>query len=541
MRFRTGKWLGGLLALAIVASGCGGKGTEGGTAAPAPAPGNSGSSPAQNQTAPKKGGSLKVAVQTNPPTLDPHATTLAAPRMIGVHIFETLFTYNEEYKVQPQLATAATPAADGLSWTITLREGIKFHNGKTMTADDVAASIERFRKVSARKSDLSTVKEVQVVDPKTVKLVLSKPTPILVDMLASPTTQLAIMPKEVKDVPASKLTDDQLIGTGPYKLVEWKRDQSIKLARFDGYQAETAPASGLAGKKAAYLDEITFLPVTEPGSRMSGMEAAEYDFAEALPFRSAERIKENKDLVMQVLKPEWWVVLEFNPTIPPFNNVKMRQAVLAALDEEKVMKAVAEYPEFYRLDPGMIFKEQAWHSDAAKELFNQKNPEKAKQLLKEAGYNGEEIVMLSNKDYDFMYKAALATQAQLKEIGMNIRLDIYDWTGQRAKENDRKSWNLTYTGNSLRFDPSGLNPNFYSKADRRGYSNPQMDQLVEAGMAEGDFQKRFQIYEQIQKLMYEDVPVIKQGDLFGLQATQKSVQGYKPWYTPFFYNVWLSK
>jgi len=205
------------------------------------------------------------------------------------------------------------------------------------------------------------------------------------------------------------------------------------------------------------------------------------------------------------------------------------------------MATVVGLKEFYRVDPGLCFKEQFWHSSEGAELYNQKNPEKAKQLLAEAGYKGQEIIILTNSDYDYMLKAATVTQAQLKAIGMNAKLQVYDWPGSLAVRKDMTKWDLAYTSISLRFDPIGHDFMFHSGATWMGLKNPQIDKVLEQGAREFDPKKRYEAYRQLQRLVYTEVPIVKHGDLFGLQAHRTTVKGYQAWYTTRFWNVWLEK
>jgi peptide/nickel transport system substrate-binding protein len=314
----------------------------------------------------------------------------------------------------------------------------------------------------------------------------------------------------------------------------------MKLKRFEEYQATAGEMTGLGGGRIAYVNEVHLIPVPEAGARVAGLESGEYDYAEALPMNEYDRLKENKKIETFVHKPESWMVLEFNHADKFAGNLKFRQAIQAGLDMEAIMMAVTSgRPEFYRIQPSIFFNEQTWWTDEAKELYNQKDLAKAKQLLKDAGYNGEEIVMLTNRDYDSMYKVVLTAADQLKKnLGMNIKVETLDWPGQRTKEKSKEGWNITVTFYSLRFDGGDFSASMHSMAKRKFYSNPTMDQIFDEGASTTDFEQRKQIYAQAQRFFYEDVQAIKIGDFHGLEAVNSKVKGFRSWYTPRFWNVW---
>lgn len=486
--------------------------------------------------APRVGGTLRVALPASPPTLDPHATTHTAVREIGMHLFENLLTFDANFKLVPQLAEKWEVSPDQKVYTFYLRKGVKFHNGKEMTAEDVKASVERFKQVGARRNEIDDLAKVEIVSPYVVKMYLNKVNGAFLAALASPLGQLAILPKEaVENRPVNKV---DIIGTGPYKFVEWIPDRWVKVERFKEYQPPAGPVSGFGGARKAYVDQILFIPVPEPGARVAGLQAGEYDFADNLPLSAANRLAKDKRFKVVQLGPYNYPAMYFNHS-RLFKDLKLRQAVQAALNIGDIAEVAGEGTG--RLDPGIYFKEQVWHSNAGAELYNQNNPEKAKQLLKEAGYKGEPIIMVTNTDYDYMYKAALVVLQQLKKVGFNVKLEVYDWPGALAVRKDLSKWDLFWSGHSTRFDPSNNDFYFMPKTTFFAYNNPQMTALIEKANATTVFEERYKLYEQIQKLIYEDVALIKLYDQSLWEAYSTKVQGYTPWVQVRFWNVSLNK
>src|SRR5919198_326942 len=172
---------------------------------------------------------LRVATDTNLPWLDPHMGTAFTLRELSAHVFEGLVTIGEDYGIIPQLAESWSVSPDGKEYTFKLRAGVKFHNGKTVTADDVKASMERFIEFGARRADLGAVQTVTVVDPLTVRVALKDAQGSFLGAMANPVALLGIMPKELVQGAKDPLQPPNLIGTGPFRLAEWVRDQQITL------------------------------------------------------------------------------------------------------------------------------------------------------------------------------------------------------------------------------------------------------------------------------------------------------------------------
>jgi len=487
---------------------------------------------------------IKAAMQTSPPTLDPHLTTNTVVQQIAVHIFEPLVAYGEDYsEILPVLASSWEVDATGRRYTFQLEPKATFSDGDPLTAEDVVASYERIRDYSAVGEEFEIIEEMIITDPKTVVFVLSTNID-LIRLMAGPVMLQAIMKKEIAEAAgAEELLVDELIGTGPYMVVERLPDVHVKLIKNPYYTPYTdAPRSGFGGKKEAIADEILFIPVPEVSTRLAGLETGQYDFAEAVPVTSYSSLMANPDINAFLQKPLWAIIWELNQSEPPMDNPVFRQAVLAALDMETVMKTVAMGdPNFYRVQPSFWTPEQTLlHNDAGAEFYNAHNISRAKRLLEEAGYQGQDIILLSNRDYDWMYRTTLAAAAQLEAAGIKVRIEFSDWPSQIGKALTNKGWHINQTGWSFWFSAfvhakaSFLCGAPYSYA----YCNEEMDRLLHAAALHHTNAELRQIAIEIQELAYEDIPVIRFGDFFGLAATRKELQGFQPWYvTPRFWGV----
>jgi peptide/nickel transport system substrate-binding protein len=487
--------------------------------------------------APVQGGILRAALTASPPTLDPHSTTHLAVREIGMHIFENLLAFDARFQVAPQLAERWEVSPDGKAYTFHLRRGVRFHNGKEMTSEDVVASVARFREISPRKNELAGVTKVEALGPSAVRMTLGKVNAAFLAAIANPICQLAILPREA--VEGKPLNRADLIGTGPFKFTEWIPDRWVRVSRFADYRPEGKPETGgFAGARQAYVEEIRFIPVPEPGARVAGLQTGDYDFSDFMPSASMPQLTGDRSLRVVRLGPQNYPTIYFNFT-GKFKSLKLRQAVQAALNMDEIMQVANDGDG--RVDPGFYFKEQVWHTTAGGKLYNQKNAAKAKQLLKEAGYQGEPVVFVTNTSYDYMYKAAQVIQEQLKQVGMSVQLGVYDWPGSLAVRKDMTKWDLFTSSHSTRFDPSANDFYFREKTTFMGYKNPKMEALLDRAALAVKFEDRYKIYEEVQRLIYEDVAMLKLYDHYTWQGHSAKLQGYTPWVQVRLWSVWLGR
>ncbi|MCM3082051.1 ABC transporter substrate-binding protein [Brevibacillus invocatus] len=496
--------------------------------------------PNKNTTPPpiKDKNELRVAMSVAPPTLDMHKTTAVVTQQVGWHIFEFLVTLDKDYKVVPMLAEKIEISGDGKTITLPLRKGVTFHNGKAMTAQDVVASLNRWKQMSSTGRSALSKTTVTAKDEMTVQLSLEQPSSTVLPALAYPVQGAVIMPKEVIEG-ADEVGVKEYIGTGPFQFAEWKQDQYIHLKKFAGYQSLSEPTSGLAGKKEAKVDDLYFIPVPDAATRLAGLQTGEYDFADEIPFDNYDIVKNDPNLTSYVTKPRRYNGFIFNTKAGVFSNAKIRQAVNAALDMDSIMMAATGNPDFYRLDHGLMHQEQAWYVDSGKEQYNQKNESKAKELLKEAGYKGEPVTILGSKDYEFLYKGTLVIASQLEKIGMKVNLEIYDWPTLISKRGKEEGWNAF-----LSYFPLFAEPTQTIFLDSRNnwpvpgsYHNPKMLMLLDQMRATSDFEEGKKIFTDVQALYWEDVPVIKIGDMYGLIAMRNYVKDYQFFMDISFWNV----
>ena len=483
----------------------------------------------------ESGGTLNVAYPTQPQTLDPHTTTAEATRDAARLVYESLVTINENYEVIPQLAESFEVSDDRKTVTFKLREGVTFHNDEEMTAEDVIASMEKLDK---SKSGLGE-HEWEEVDDYNITLHLESPSSLTMFTLADQGQFAAIMPKNIAE-DAGELGVEEYIGTGPYKFVEWKQDQVIHFEKFEDYQSVDQPASGLGGKKEALIDEINWYFVPDASTRVNGLLSGEYDFAHMLNYDSIPQIDGSPGFVVDVW-PYGNEILVFNKKEGLFSDVKARQAVNEMLDMEEIMRAAFTDEEFFDLDNGLFHPDQTdWYTDAGKELYNQQNEEEAKMLLDEIGYDGEEVVILTSRDYEHHYNAAVATQQQLEGIGINAKLDVYDWPTLLERRDNPDQYDIFYTG-----FPIVTTPHQYtfldSKNEWAGWTdNEEIDKLLKEIDEQESQEDAKALYEELQQITWEDLPVINIGKNSRVSAYSEDLEGYTSQLGPIFWNTTIN-
>ena len=492
------------------------------------------------QDAPRTGGVLKAAMIGEPPSLDLHTTTATITQQITWHIYENLFTYDRQYSPVPMLAESATPADGGRRYTIKLRRGVKFHNGKEMTSADVVASLSRWGKIATTGKALwKFVEAVEAKGPHEVVIHLKEPTAALLDGLARPGNGAAIYPKEAIDAAADGPLKD-FVGTGPYRFVEHKPDRHLKIARFKDYVSRAEPPNGFGGKRTAYVDEILFIPVPDVTVRLAGVETGEYHFAQQIKQDQYERVKTMRDVAALVIKPSAWSTAVLNHKQGLMTDKRLRQAIQAALDMESIMAAGFGYKDFYRLDPSMMFVEQPqWYSRVSAEHYNQKNKAKAQKLLKDASYAGQPVRWVTTKEYEWMYKNALVAKQQLEEVGFRVDLQVVDWATLVQRRNKSELFDVFSTG--FTFSPEPAFSAAFQCEWPGWWCSDEKERAMEALTKESDPKKRRQHMERVQQVFYEEVGRIKFGDYFSLDVARKDVRNFDalPWLA--FWNVWLAR
>jgi peptide/nickel transport system substrate-binding protein len=492
-------------------------------------------------TCPKKGGELVFAGEAKVNSLDQYASNTISTRNLAMNIYEALMTRDEKNEPILDLAESMEESADKMTYTFKLRQGIKFHNGKDLTTDDVVASFDRYAKIGIERSNLANVEKWEAPDKFTFVIRMKKPQPTFIEDLSSFSVPIDIFPSEQRDAPPLRL---EPIGTGPFQVVENVADSHVKLKRYEGYKPNPKfeNRTGFGGYKVACVDTVVYRIVTESGARVAGLETGELMAVEDVPTKAQADLKKNPKVTLVPLE-NWWVhIMLPNTKTAPTNNLAFRRAVQAALDMDEIMDASTDGA--YKLNIGFQYPGRVSYTDVGKETYNQKNKDLAKKYLAEAGYKGEPVVFMTNKDYTSMYNAALVTTEQLKAVGINAKLEVVDWpTSVNRMSKEADGWNFFFTG-------WGTQPALGALATIKFFippggtqapspPDPDLQAAYEEMQAQPTLAGRQAGFVKAQKIVLEKVYAVPFGSLTKVQAVRTNVKGFTPFRAPRFSNVWI--
>jgi peptide/nickel transport system substrate-binding protein len=490
--------------LALAAAGCGsgnsgGGGSGGGSGGGAP---NSGSI--------NKGGTLTVALAEDPDMLDPTLARTFVGRIVFANLCEKLYDVNSSLNIVPQLAADMPKFSNGgKTVTIKIRQGLKFNDGTTLDAGAVKTSLDRHRKLanSARASELAPVTSVKVVDPTTVQLTLDQAFAPLTSLLAD-RSGMIMSPAQLKKL-GDKFAQDPVC-VGPFQFV----------SRTEGDQIVLKKAPDYYDASKVKLDKLIFKIITEPNARAQNLRSGDVDVAERLDATDIPQIKSDPNLQLITRTSLGYQGITINvgnihglgkpysPVNTPLGQHKeLRQALGLAIDPNVITKVALQGGGVPGCSP--ISPVSPWHDPSLKCPGRQLA--KAKQLVTQSGVKTPIPVSLMIGAGDArQQRIGQAIQSMAKEAGFNVKLQPTEFTAQLDKQ-DAGTFDTSLIGWSGRVDPDG---NIHEFVDTKGslndsgYSNPQMDKLLDQSRTTLEQDKRKQIYSQIDKLIAEDAPLL---------------------------------
>jgi peptide/nickel transport system substrate-binding protein len=479
---------------------------------------------------------LNLAMVAEPQTLDPMASTADLVGTIMQHVYEPLYTFDANWKMVPMLAEGMPKvSADGKRYSISLRQGVKLHNGRDLNADDVLASLKRWMEVSPRGKALAKeVADLSASGANGIEITLKNPYAPLLPQLALPSGMAAIMAKESIAQPLK-----EFVGTGPYKFKERRPDQYVLLTRFDAYSARKEAPSGYGGKKTAVAEELRFIPVPNANTRVEGALAGQFHFADLLPIEALPRLEKSGGKTKPIMTASFgFPYLVFNTKEGVMASQAVRKAVQTALGAGEMLAAGFGDTRFFVAEPNHFPKGTPFYSAAGTDSYNERNPAKAKPMAAQAGYKGEPIRILTSRQYDFHYNMALIMAEQLKRAGFKADLNVVDWATLVQRRNDAKLWDI-YVTHSGQFPEPMLSPPQLGEGAPGWWSSPAKQAALTALNQETNPAKRGVLWGKVQQVVYDEVPYINVGKFNSLSAIAPGLEGYQPATWPFFWNVGL--
>ncbi|MEV2237274.1 ABC transporter substrate-binding protein [Micromonospora sp. NPDC049891] len=456
------------------------------------------------------GGVLNAAIGGEPDQLDPHKTSAYYSFQVLENVFDTLVEPDANLEMKPSLATEWTTSDDQLTWTFTLREGVKFSDGSPLTAEDVVYSYNRIIDEKLNNAyKFGTVKSIEASDPKTVVVTLNAPTPNLLANLGG-FKGVAIVQKS--NVESGEITTKP-VGSGPFAVENYSSGDSIRLVRNDNYWGEKPK-----------LDGVRFTFVSDPTVALQNLRGGEVHWTDNLPPQQVPALLDGDDPTVQsVPSTDYWY-LSLNQARKPYDDVNVRRAIAFALDREAITKA-AKFG-LATVNQAAIPQNSAFYYEYAPYSHD---VNQARQLLDQAGVSGLSMDLMVTSEYPETVTAAQVIASQLEAVGITVKirtLDFAQWLDEQGAGHF-DSFMLGWLGN---IDPDEF---YYAQHHSDGtfnfhkYANPNVDRLLDQARTETDQAARKQQYDQVAKQIVDDASYIYLYNPDVAQGWSKQVSGYE--------------
>ncbi len=484
---------------------------------------------------------LRIVPHSNLAILDPIWTTAYMSRNHGYMIYDTLFGTDEKAQIKPQMVESWTESPDHRLWTFKLRKGLEFHDGKPVTSEDVTASLARWGKRDAMGVALFTfVERMDTPAPDTFRIFLREVCGFTLEALGKPSSNVPfIMPKRIAETDAFKQIEEH-IGSGPYvfKKDEFKPGDKAVYVKNTKYVPRKEAPSGTTGGKNVYVDRVEWnLALRDAQAQVNALQKGEVDIIEQLSFEHFETVK--KDPTLQ-LPPFDTVGLQymarFNHLNKPFDDPKVRQAVLAAFSQEPFLKAQVGVKELYKVCPSMFTCGTPYGSAFGSEIQSKSNMKKAQELLKASGYDGTPILIMKPTDLASIQKLPDVAAQLMRQAGFKVDLQAMDWqtlVARRSKKDpvDKGGWHMFLTAWQAHdiWNPIA-NAAFDTRGEKSGWfgwaSDDKMIELRAAFMRETDDAKKKKMAEVLQARAFEIGTHVPLGEFRAPMAASKKVSGF---------------
>ncbi|MGV3653653.1 MAG: ABC transporter substrate-binding protein [Noviherbaspirillum sp.] len=478
---------------------------------------------------------LRMVPQADLKVLDPIWTTAFVTRTHGYMIYDTLFGVDAKGQVHPQMVDKHTANPDGKLWTFTLRKGLAFHDGQPVTSADVAASLKRWgqRDVLGQKL-FAALDKMEAVDAETLRLTFKEPFGMVLEALSKPASSPPfIMPKRIAETPADKQIDDTT-GSGPYifKKDEFRPGEKAVYVKNPKYVPRPEPASGTAGGKQVHVDRVEWIILKDAQTQANALANGEIDLLEWVPAEQYTALKANPKIELTTPVPKGSYAVHLNHLVPPFDNPKIAQAAILSLNQEALMRAQFVNKDLYNTCASIYPCGSAFGSGQTAYFTGKPQFERARKLLKEAGYDGKPIVLMNPSDFPLLNKFPPVLAQLLKQGGFNVDMQSMDWPSllaRRAKKDpaDKGGWNLFATGWGA---SDTMNPLFFAPMTGNGEkgwfgwaTDAKLERLKGEFLATMDEGKRKELAHAIQAQVFETGLYAPLGESQNFTAVRKGV------------------
>ena len=493
---------------------------------------------------------LRFVPQANLTLLDPIFTTALVTINHGWAIFDTLFGVTAKMELRPQMADGYTISDDGRTYLIKLRDGLKFHNGEPVRAQDAAPSLARWAKRDTLGVTMDKfVDEWGVQDDKTVKITLKQKLPLFITAIATGGASIPfIVPEHVgKSDPFKQNTET--IGSGPLKFVpsEFVPGSSVVYERNAAYVPRQEPAEWTAGGKVMHFDRVEWKVIPDSATAAAALQNGEVDWYEQVQADLIPVLRKNPNVEIGSANPTGFnAVLRFNHLHPPFNNVAIRRAVMMAVNQEDYMASITggDNSAFRVCKAVLPCGTKFSREIGAPFLVN--NLDKARAALKAAGYNGEKVVVISPSDFVTIGPLGDVTYDLLKKLGMNVELASTDWgtvTQRRTSKEpvDKGGWSILHTWAPSNVVSTPVEQFFARGLGNAGwfgwYSDPEVEKIVQDWLLAPNEAAAQATADAFQNRTFDQVPTIPIGQFQIRTARRKNLVGQIEASGAYFWNI----
>jgi peptide/nickel transport system substrate-binding protein len=493
---------------------------------------------------------LRVAMHSDLKIIDPIWTSALITTHHGNMIYDTLFALDEKLQVKPQMVDTWSVSDDKLTWTFKLRDGLEWHDGQPVTAEDCVASLKRW---SARdgvgQKLMSFVADMKVTDAKTFVMAMKEPYGLVLSTLAKPSSNMPfMMPKRVAATdPNTQLTDTT--GSGPFmfKKEDWKPGEKAVYIKNPKYKPRSEPPSGFAGGKVVKVDRVEWIWIADTQTQAVALQSGEVDLIEAPPHDLLPLLAKDPNVEFKILAPMGrQYAFRFNTLHKPFDNAKVRQAVAYAFNQRDFLDATIGDPKYFLTCKSLYPCGSPFETTKGFEDKLESNVAKAKQLLAEAGYDGTPVVLMQSTDIGALSNLAPVAKSLMEKAGLKVDLQAMDWqtlVARRSKKDPPASggWGafLTSWGSVDVLDPIGTNF-LNATCEKATFGWPcdaELEKLRDAFARETDPAKQKAIAEAVQMREAEYPTHVHLGQYLQPSAYRKSLSGVLVATNAVFWNI----
>ena len=495
---------------------------------------------------------IRAVMHSDLRVIDPGFTTAYITRDHGYMVYDTLLATDSSFKVQPQMADWKV-SDDKLVYTFTLRDGLKWHDGAPVTAEDCVASLKRWGKVDSMGQKLMDfTASIEPTDARTITLTLKEPYGLVLESIAKMSSYVPfMMPKRLAETPPDKPIPEQ-IGSGPFKFVAKEFQPGVKAVyeKNRDYVPRKEPASWTAGGKIAKVDRVEWITMPDAQTAVNALQTGDIDFLEITPWDLLPMLEANKEIKVEVLnKLGYQAIGRMNFLHPPFDNAKVRRAAFMAINQKDFMDAMVGNDKYFMLCGALFVCGTPLETAAGSEVLVKGNGlAEAKKLLKESGYDGTPIALMAPTDVVTLKTQPIVAAQLLRQAGFTVNVQAMDWQSVVSRRGSQKppqegGWNLFFT-NVIAADLMNpiVNLQVNGKGKKGGWFGWPDDAKIEAlrdafaRSSSPDEQKK--IATDIQLEAYDQVIYIPVGQYRVAASWRKSLSGVLEGpATPVFWNV----